>query len=116
MTLKCSRAVAAVSAAAIALTSASFAPAMAAPVSKKESVAMAGDVDVSSRRKRYRSYNGNRAALGAVAGIFGTIAAIAAADAYRDRYYRPYGYYGHAPYYAPPPYYYGGGPYYPYGW
>jgi hypothetical protein len=44
--------------------------------------------------------------LGAVAGVFGTIAALAA----RDRYERHYGY---GPYYAPPPQYgyYGPGAY-----
>jgi len=49
---------------------------------------------------------GGAAVLGAVAGLFGTIATLAA----RDHYERHYGYgYG----YAPPPYgYYGPGPYY----
>lgn len=54
---------------------------------------------------------GGAAVLGAVAGLFGTIATLAA----RDRYERHYGY-GYAPgYYAPAPApygYYGGGPYY----
>jgi hypothetical protein len=47
--------------------------------------------------------------LGAVAGVFGTIAALAA----RDRYERHYGYSGYGPYYAPPPAPYGHGYYGP---
>jgi hypothetical protein len=106
------RVIAAATAAAIALTSASFAPAVAAPASgKSPAAATAGDVEFSSR-KRVR-HRGNRAALGAVMGVFGTIAAIAAANAARDRYerhyfrgyYGPYGYgpYGYGPYGAYPP-------------
>ena len=83
------RILAATVAAAVAFTSASFTPA--------------------SARSR-----GDAAALAAIVGVFGTIAAIAAADAYRDHH--PH-YYGHRPYYggpyAPPPAYYGG-PYGPY--
>jgi hypothetical protein len=104
---KTNRAIAAAAAAAIALTSVSFAPAMAAPVSKSPTVA-ADNTDFSARRKRYRGHN-NRAAIGAFLGIAGTIATLAA----RDRYYRHYGYghhygyapyshYGYAPYYAHP--------------
>jgi hypothetical protein len=49
-------------------------------------------------------HRGNAAVLGAVLGVFGTVAALAAADRY-DHYY---GY----PYYdGPYGYYYGGGPY-----
>jgi hypothetical protein len=55
---------------------------------------------------RHRHY-GNAAAVAAVVGLFGTIAALAAADQYRDDYY------GYGPYYGgyyPAPYaYYGGG-------
>jgi len=53
-------------------------------------------------------HRGNAAALGAVVGVFGTIAALAAADQYRDGYYGCYDCGG--PYYAyPGPRYYGGG-------
>jgi hypothetical protein len=75
------RAIAAATAAAIALTSMAVTPASARP---------------------YGSYHYNRggaAVLGAVAGVFGTIAALAA----RDHYERHYGYGGYAPYYTPPP-------------
>jgi hypothetical protein len=58
----------------------------------------------------YRHY-GNAAVVGAVLGLFGTIAAVAAADRYRDDdyaygyggpyYYAPYGYYGGGHGYAP---------------
>ena len=55
---------------------------------------------------RHRHY-GNAAAVAAVVGLFGTIAALAAADQYRDDYY------GYGPYYGgyyPARYaYYGGG-------
>jgi hypothetical protein len=40
----------------------------------------------------------NAAVLGAVLGVFGAVATLAARDAYRDRYYA----YGPGPYYAPP--------------
>jgi hypothetical protein len=54
-----------------------------------------------------RWHRGDAAVLGAVAGIFGTIAVLAARDRYRDNYYgcygcAPYGYYYQQPYgYAP---------------
>jgi len=73
----CKRIVAATAAAAVALSTAIVTPA-----------------DARSR--------GDAAALAAIVGVFGTIAAIAAADAARDRYDGPY--YG-APYYGPGPYY-----------
>jgi hypothetical protein len=89
------RAIAAATAAAIALTAVAVTPASARPY-----------------RHHHRGA-GNAAVLGAVAGLFGTIATLAA----RDRYERHYGY-GYAPYYAPPPPapygYYGPGPYYRY--
>jgi hypothetical protein len=53
--------------------------------------------------------------LGAVAGLFGTIAVLAARDRYERHY--GYGYYGGPyarPYYGPAPYAYRYRPYYPY--
>jgi hypothetical protein len=53
--------------------------------------------------------HGNAAVLGAVAGLFGTVAAIAAADRYRDQYYYDDGpYYGYGGPYAYGPAYGGG--------
>ena len=102
------RIVAAAAVAAIALTSFALMPASAAPVSKKPTVSAADETDFSSRR-RYRR-GGNRAAFGAMLGVVGTIAALAA----RDRYYYGYGPY-YRPHYAPYAYApYGYGPY-PYG-
>lgn len=96
-------------AAAMALTSLNLAPAQAAaPKASGQPQATqsaATTADFSARRRHYR--RGNAAALGAVLGVFGTIAAIAAADRYRDDYY-----YGDPYYYGPGPYYYGGGSYY----
>ncbi len=48
-------------------------------------------------RSRHHHSRANAAAVAAVIGIFGTIAALAAEDRYRDRYY-----YGPGPYYGPP--------------
>jgi hypothetical protein len=88
------RAIAAATAAAIALTSMAVTPAAAAPY----------------YRHSHRGA-GNAAVLGAVAGVFGLIATLAA----RDHYERHYGY---GPYYAPSPapygYYGGPRPYYGY--
>jgi hypothetical protein len=87
------RAIAAATAAAIALTSLAATPASARPYYHHRGI-------------------GGAAVLGAVAGLFGTIATLAA----RDHYERQYGY-GYGPYYAPPPApygYYGHGPYYRY--
>ena len=84
------RAIAAATAAAIAISSLAISPASARPYHHRSA--------------------GGAAVLGAVAGVFGTIAALAA----RDRYERHYGY---GPYYAPPPApygYYGSGPYWRY--
>jgi hypothetical protein len=83
---------------ALALSTISLAPAEAA--SAKSGVrAKQGAITFSARR---RHNPGGAIVLGAVAGIFGTIAALAARDRYYDDYYGPY-YYG-APrtyYYAP---------------
>jgi len=95
-------------AAAMALTSLNLAPAQAAaPKSSGQSQltqSIATITDFSARRRHYR--RGNAAALGAFMGVFGTIAAIAAANQYRDGYY-----YGDPYSYGPGPYYYGGGYY-----
>ncbi len=106
------RSIAAALTAAVTLTSLDLAPAYAA-ASKDQKTIQKTSTDFSARRRRHY---GNRAALGAMIGMFGTIAAIAAANEYRDRYYYygdsyyggPYPYYGGGPYY--------GGPFYGYGW
>jgi hypothetical protein len=70
-------------------------------------------IGINSAEARSRHYHrGNAAAVGAVIGLFGTIAALAAADSYRDRYYdgSPYPYYGsyaYGPGYGYAPQYYG---------
>jgi hypothetical protein len=80
---------------ALALSTISLAPAEAA--SAKSGVrAKQGAITFSARR---RHNPGGAIVLGAVAGLFGTIAALAARDRYYDEYYGPY-------YYAPPSYYY----------
>lgn len=66
-------------------------------------------ISFNAAEARSRPYHrGNAAAVGAVIGLFGVIAAAAAADSYRDRYYG--GYYGGGPYYGA----YGYGPAYGY--
>lgn len=52
-------------------------------------------ISFNAAEARSRHHRGNAAAVGAVVGLFGTIAALAAADSYRDRYY-----YGGGPYYG----------------
>lgn len=56
-----------------------------------------------ARSRHYHHSRANAAVAGAVIGLFGAIAAAAAADSYRHRYY---GYYDGGPYYgyAPPVY------------
>ncbi len=105
------RSVAAALAAAVTLATFNLAPAQAAErkVSGPElAPATATTTDFSARRRHYR--RGNAAALGAVVGVFGAIAAIAAAERYRDDYYYGDRYYGG--YYGGP---YTYGPVYPYG-
>lgn len=115
MTLTKSHAIAAVTAASLALTSVPLAPALAAPVAVKQAkVAQVktadanADMEFSARRRHYRGSNAAGAA--AFAAIVGGIATYAAAREYRrarEREYRyrygyygaPYGYYGG--YYAP---------------
>lgn len=95
--------------AAMALPVINLGPASAASPTPSAKVAKpADDLEFSSRQRRYRHHRGNAAAFGAVAAMFGTVAALAAASRYRDRYYyEPYGYYQ--------PYGYYGGYGYPYG-
>ncbi len=65
-----------------------------------------GSIGIGSAEARSRHYNrGNAAAVGAVIGLFGTIATLAARDSYRDRYYGGGAYYYGQPYgYSPPAY------------
>ncbi|GIK79708.1 MAG: hypothetical protein KJZ73_00380 [Pseudorhodoplanes sp.] len=107
-------AIAVVTAAAIALTSFSAVPALAAPrVAKDVQAAPATETtDFSSRR--YLRHRGNAAAAAAIAAIIGGIATYAAAREYRkarerELQYR-YGGYGYPHYY----YYYGPRRYYRY--
>lgn len=106
MNIKTSRVAAAMLTAALALTSLNIVPAKAAGPSPAAQ-GNAGTVEMSARR-HWR--HGNAAVLGAVAGLFGTIAVLAANDRYQDGYYYgspyygPYGYGG--PYYAPYRYHY----------
>jgi len=93
--------------AALAMTSLNLGTAQAAS-GKQQQAQPAGTIDLSARR---RSHRGNAAALGAVIGVFGAIAAIAAADRYRDGYYYGDPYYGGYGYGAP----YGYAPAYRYG-
>jgi hypothetical protein len=113
------RAVAAVTAAAIALTSVAVAPATAAPASKpqvKSQVETSGATDFSSQRRRY--YRNDRAAAGVMLGIIGAVGAYAAAREYRkaqEHRYRSY-YDGGYGYYGGPHRYGYGGPHRYYGY
>ena len=116
------RAVGAVTAAAIALTTAGVAPAFAAPktptaITPIETSAV--NTDISSHRY-YRGYGYRNNAAGAAfaAAIIGGIATYAAAREYRKARERNYYYGGYGGgYYGGGPYgYYGGGPYYRPGW
>ena len=107
------RSIAATLAAAVTLTSLNLAPAQAAAADgtgqSQVTHSSAVNTELSARRRHYN--RGNAAALGAVLGVFGAIAAVAAADRYRDNYY-----YGGGPYYGPYGYGapYGYAPVYPY--
>jgi hypothetical protein len=58
-------------------------------------------ISFNAAEARPRHYHrGNAAGVAAVAGLFGVIAAAAAADSYGDRYYGGRGYYGGGPYYG----------------
>ena len=82
---------------ALALSTISLAPAEAA--SAKSGVrAKQGAITFSARR---RHNSAGPIVLGAVAGLFGTIAALAARDRYYDEYYGPYYYAAPRVYYAP---------------
>jgi uncharacterized membrane protein YidH (DUF202 family) len=102
MTLITNRAMAVATATAIALTSFGVGSgALAAPVKTSQAGAQTA-TEFSARARHHRSHrrhHGNAAALGLFAATLGTIATIAAADRYRERYYYdgPYGY-GGAPY------------------
>src|ERR1017187_6471106 len=91
------RSIAAALAGALAFSTIALAPAQAA-----------SDSTTFSSVRKHRHHYGNAAAFGAVVGMFGVIAGLAAADRYRDDYYGyydgPYGSYGYAPGYR-----YGGG-------
>ena len=89
---------------AVAITSFDIGSAQAAPKNSGQPQATQSTDTTTDFSARRRWHRGNRAALGAVIGVFGAIAAVAAADQYRDRYYYgdpgygPYGYgYGYAP-------------------
>jgi hypothetical protein len=113
-------AVAAVTAAAIALTTAGTAPAFAASktsTSVKPVETSAANTDISSRRyHRGHRYRNNAAGAAAFAAIIGGIATYAAAREYRKARERSY-YYGGGPYgYYGNGYYGGGHGYYRRGW
>ena len=103
-----SKSLAAVTAAAMAVTGLSVPSFAASPVSKPATATPADTASVPttdfSSRRRYYGYNNNAAAIGAMLAIAGTAAAIAAS---RNRHRHYYGY-GPSPYYggygyAPPP-------------
>jgi hypothetical protein len=111
MTKMRTKAIAAVTAAAFALTSAGAMPAFAAggPQTAVQANSAAPSTEFSARNRYYRG-NNNAAAAAAFAAIVGGIAAYAAAREYRKArereraYYAPYGYgnggYGYGPYYG----------------
>jgi hypothetical protein len=91
-----SRAIAAATVAVMALGAAAVPPAAAADFGQVQMTRPDGLTDVS-----WRGRGSNAAVLGAVGTVFGTIAALAAADAYRNSHpYYPYGYSQPAPYYG----------------
>jgi hypothetical protein len=99
MSLRIPRSSAVALAIALTLTSIDLTPASAASISGRTQASQSSTIDFSARRRWHR---GNAAAFGAILGVFGTIAAVAAANQYRDRYYYydgSYdGSYGYVPY------------------
>ena len=98
MTILKNRAVAVLTAAALALTSIGVAPALAAskPAKQAQTAQAAGDYEFSSRR---RGRSRDAAGAAAFAAIVGAIATYAAAREYRKAQERRYSYYGD-PYYG----------------
>lgn len=104
------RAIAVVTAAAIALTSFTAAPALAAPRATGDVQAAPATETADFSSRRYRRHRGNAAAAAAIAAIIGGIATYAAAREYRKARERElryrYGGYGYPPdYYGPRRYY-----------
>ena len=93
MRIRSSRVTAVALATAVALTSLDLAPASAADAAANTQATKTSSIDLSARRRHLR--RGDAFMLGAVASVFGAIAATAAARRYRERYY----YYGEGPYY-----------------
>jgi hypothetical protein len=84
----------------VTLTSIELTPASAASANGRTQATQPSTIDLSARRRGHR---GNAAAFAAIVGVFGTIAAVAAANRHRDRYYhytdQPYyGSYEYGPY------------------
>lgn len=109
MSVRIPRSAAITLAVAVALTSIELTSVSAASAAGRAQATQASTIDLSARRRGYR---GNAAAFGAILGVFGTIAAVAASNRYRDRYYyygQPYyGSYGYGSYgYYDGPYAYG---------
>jgi hypothetical protein len=100
------KAIAAVTAAALALSTAGTLPAIAAgkPQTGTQTASAAQATEFSARNRYYRGRN-DAAAVAAFTAIVGGIAAYAAAREYRkaqERAYAPHGYgYGPDPYYGP---------------
>ncbi|MEI7805115.1 MAG: hypothetical protein WCI56_07280 [Hyphomicrobiales bacterium] len=105
MLMKFTRPVAAALIGALAITSLNLTPVQAASAKRHDQVQAANTAAATTDLSARRYSRGNAAVLGAVVGLFGTIAAIAAADRYRNGYYDGGPYYGRgygAPYaYAP---------------
>jgi hypothetical protein len=101
MHFRTTRVVAATLIAALALTSLDLVPAQAAPKNTGASQVTQDTAATTEMSARRRWRRGNRAALGAFLGFFGTVAAIATANQYRNGYYFDDPYYGPYVYGAP---------------